>query len=121
MRLWLDRSSVAISLVGMVTLTKRAAHKISELQTEHKAAGKLLRVFVDAGGCSGLEYGMSFDDRKADDEELESEGVSFLIDPTSLAYIDGSKIDFDDGLHGKGFEVINPNATSTCGCGKSFS
>jgi iron-sulfur cluster assembly protein/iron-sulfur cluster insertion protein len=64
---------------------------------------------------------MSFDEPKADDTLLESEGVPLVIDPASLAYLSGSTIDFDDGLHGKGFEIKNPNAQSTCGCGKSFS
>jgi len=81
---------------------------------------KRLRVFVESGGCSGFQYGMSFDDPKPDDTELESEGVAILIDPASLAYLSGTSIDFDDGLHGKGFEIKNPNAASTCGCGKSF-
>ncbi len=81
---------------------------------------KCLRVFVESGGCSGFQYGMSFDDPKPDDTELESEGVAILIDPASLAYLSGTSIDFDDGLHGKGFEIKNPNAASTCGCGKSF-
>jgi iron-sulfur cluster assembly protein/iron-sulfur cluster insertion protein len=81
---------------------------------------KRLRVFVESGGCSGFQYGMSFDELKPDDAVLESEGVAMLLDPSSLAYLSGSQIDFDDGLHGKGFEIKNPNAQSTCGCGKSF-
>ncbi len=81
---------------------------------------KRLRVFVESGGCSGFQYGMSFDEPKVDDSVLESEGVAMLLDPASLAYLSGSQIDFDDGLHGKGFEIKNPNAQSTCGCGKSF-
>lgn len=64
---------------------------------------------------------MSFDEKKEADAELESEGVPILMDPASLAYLEGSLVDFDDGLHGKGFEIKNPNAQSTCGCGKSFS
>jgi iron-sulfur cluster assembly protein/iron-sulfur cluster insertion protein len=64
---------------------------------------------------------MSFDLTKEGDQLFESEGVQLLVDPTSLAYLDGTNIDFDDGLHGKGFELKNPNAQSTCGCGKSFS
>jgi iron-sulfur cluster assembly protein/iron-sulfur cluster insertion protein len=79
-----------------------------------------LRLLVDQGGCSGMTYGMSFDERKADDAEFASEGVEILVDPKSLAHLDGSTVDFDDGLHGKGFEIRNPNARSTCGCGKSF-
>ncbi len=104
----------------MITLTTRAAAKIQELQ-EDAGEGKLLRVFVESGGCSGFQYGMSFDERKPEDKLLESEGVQFLTDEASLAYMDGSKIDFDDGLQGKGFDIQNPNAESTCGCGKSFS
>ncbi len=104
----------------MITLTPRAALKIQELQ-EDAGEGKLLRVFVESGGCSGFQYGMSFDEQKTEDQQLESEGVKFLMDEASLAYMDGSKIDFDDGLQGKGFDIQNPNAESTCGCGKSFS
>ena len=105
----------------MITLTTRAARQV---QTMHAAQGdtlKRLRVFVESGGCSGFEYGMSFDVAKPDDQVFESEGVQVLVDPTSLAYLQGTSIDFDDGLHGKGFELKNPNAQSTCGCGKSFS
>jgi iron-sulfur cluster assembly accessory protein len=91
------------------------------MHAELAAPAKRLRVFVESGGCSGFQYGMSFDERKDGDAELESEGVPMLLDPASLAYLDGSAIDFDDGLHGKGFEIKNPNAQSTCGCGKSFS
>jgi iron-sulfur cluster assembly protein/iron-sulfur cluster insertion protein len=105
----------------MITLTSRAARKIESMHTESDAGDKVLRVLVETGGCSGLQYGMSFDEVKADDQQLESEGVSFVIDPASYAYLDGSEIDFDDGLQGKGFEIRNPNAQSTCGCGKSFS
>jgi iron-sulfur cluster assembly protein/iron-sulfur cluster insertion protein len=82
---------------------------------------KRLRVLVETGGCSGFQYGMSFDAPKPDDALIESEGVPMIIDPASLAYLQGTSIDFDDGLHGKGFELKNPNAQSTCGCGKSFS
>lgn len=91
------------------------------MQTDGAVENKALRVFVESGGCSGFQYGMSFDEAKADDTTFESEGVKILMDPTSLAYLNGSNIDFDDGLHGKGFEIKNPNAQSTCGCGKSFS
>jgi len=91
------------------------------MHAELQSPSKTLRVFVESGGCSGFQYGMSFDAAKSDDVQLESEGVRMLLDPASLAYLDGSTIDFDDGLHGKGFEIKNPNATSTCGCGKSFS
>lgn len=105
----------------MITLTPRAAQQVRTMQTGLDDPQKRLRVLVESGGCSGFQYGMSFDEAKPEDTELESEGVRVLIDPTSLAYLSGCSIDFDDGLHGKGFEIRNPNAESTCGCGKSFS
>jgi iron-sulfur cluster assembly protein/iron-sulfur cluster insertion protein len=105
----------------MITLSPRAAQQVRSMQSELNAPDKRLRVFVETGGCSGFQYGMSFDVQKNDDAEFESEGVMVLMDPASLAYLNGSHIDFDDGLHGKGFEIKNPNAQSTCGCGKSFS
>ena len=104
----------------MINLTSRAARQIEAMRAEKASEGQFLRVLVESGGCSGFQYGMSFDEKKSDDKLLESEGVKFLIDPASLAYLDGSNIDFDDGLQGKGFEIQNPNAQSTCGCGKSF-
>ena len=91
------------------------------MQKEHDAEAKVLRLLVESGGCSGFQYGMSFDDPKPDDQRCESEGVAMVLDPASAAYLAGTSIDFDDGLQGKGFEIKNPNAQSTCGCGKSFS
>jgi iron-sulfur cluster assembly accessory protein len=105
----------------MITLSPRAAAQVRTMQTELNAPAKRLRVFVESGGCSGFQYGMSFDEPKADDTQFESEGVAVIMDPASLAYLNGSHVDFDDGLQGKGFEIKNPNAQSTCGCGKSFS
>ena len=84
-------------------------------------SGKILRIFIEPGGCSGFEYGMSLDVPKPSDEVSEFSGVSFAVDVDSLDYLRGSEIHFDDGLSGKGFEIRNPNAESTCGCGKSFS
>lgn len=104
----------------MITLTPRAAQQVRSMHAELNAPEKRLRVLVESGGCSGFQYGMAFDEAKADDAQFESEGVAILVDPTSLAYLSGSAIDFDDGLHGKGFEIKNPNAQSSCGCGKSF-
>jgi len=104
----------------MITLTSRAARQVQAMHAEQGDPQKKLRVFVEDGGCSGFQYGMSFDMAKPEDEVIESEGVAVLLDPTSLAYLQGTNIDFDDGLHGKGFEIKNPNAQSTCGCGKSF-
>ncbi len=105
----------------MITLSPRAAQQVRAMHSELNDPGKKLRVFVETGGCSGFQYGMSFDAPKPDDTQLQSEGIEIVMDAASLAYMNGSSIDFDDGLHGKGFEIKNPNATSTCGCGKSFS
>jgi iron-sulfur cluster assembly protein/iron-sulfur cluster insertion protein len=104
----------------MLTLTPRAARQVQAMHHEQGDAQKRLRVFVEGGGCSGFQYGMSFDLPRDDDAQIETEGVRVLVDPASLAYLKGTRIDFDDGLHGKGFELNNPNAQSTCGCGKSF-
>ncbi len=105
----------------MIILTERAARRVRDLRSEIDDESKLLRLLVETGGCSGLEYGMSFDHKKDGDVELESVGVRFIIDTESLSHMKGSEVDFDDGLHGKGFEIRNPNAESTCGCGRSFS
>jgi iron-sulfur cluster assembly protein/iron-sulfur cluster insertion protein len=104
----------------MIVLTPRAADQVRTMRSASEKAAGRLRLFVENGGCSGMQYGMSFDDAKADDAAFESEGVSIIVDPTSLSHLDGTTVDFDDGLHGKGFEIRNPNAKSTCGCGKSF-
>lgn len=105
----------------MITLTPRAARQIRQMQKELGAENKALRLLVESGGCSGFQYGMSFDEPKTDDQRCESEGIAMVLDATSAAYLGGSNVDFDDGLQGKGFEIKNPNAQSTCGCGKSFS
>ncbi|MDX2109100.1 MAG: iron-sulfur cluster assembly accessory protein [Verrucomicrobiota bacterium] len=104
----------------MITLTERAAHKVQALQQDDGRPEALLRLFVSNGGCSGFEYGMKFDAPLHDDIPVESHGVKFLVAGDSLAHLKGVEIDFDDGLTGKGFEIRNPNAKSTCGCGKSF-
>ena len=90
------------------------------MQAEHGVNGHCLRLFVESGGCSGMEYGMSFDGAKETDHRIEVQGVTVLVDPESMGHLKGSEVDFDDGLSGKGFEVRNPNAKSTCGCGRSF-
>ncbi len=104
----------------MIELTEAAAKQIRDLAAAPDASGKLLRMFVETGGCSGLEYGMTFDEPKSDDQQIVSQGITFLIDPASYEQLKGSRVHFDDGLTGKGFEVNNPNANSTCGCGRSF-
>jgi iron-sulfur cluster assembly protein/iron-sulfur cluster insertion protein len=105
----------------MILLTPRAASQVRSMRAATASPAARLRLSVQQGGCSGLQYGMSFDEPKADDASFESEGVGIIVDPKSLGHLDGTTIDFDDGLHGKGFEIRNPNAHTTCGCGKSFS
>ncbi|MCM2275006.1 MAG: iron-sulfur cluster insertion protein ErpA [Candidatus Didemnitutus sp.] len=105
----------------MITLTPRAAQQVRSMQAGLGDPQKRLRVFIENGGCSGFQYGMSFDLPKEGDQRFTTEGVEVLMDETSLVYLSGSSVDFDDGLQGKGFEIRNPNAQSTCGCGKSFS
>ena len=104
----------------MITLTENATKHIGTLQREQNAAGKPLRVYVEAGGCSGMEYGMAFDDRKADDEVVQQDGVEVVIDPMSANFLKDSVIDYVDSLQGSGFQIKNPNVHSTCGCGRSF-
>ncbi|MDP0494789.1 MAG: iron-sulfur cluster assembly accessory protein [Verrucomicrobiota bacterium JB024] len=105
----------------MITLTDSAAERITSLKSKLNDDAKFLRLFVEPGGCSGFEYGMSFGEEKEGDSKMENNGVTFLVDAASLPYLDGCVINFDDGLTGKGFDIFNPNATHTCGCGKSFS
>ncbi len=105
----------------MITLTEAAAAQVNTLREKLEDKSQVLRVLVEPGGCSGFEYGMSFDAIKPDDTVVESRGITIAIDPASKVYLEGCSIKFDDGLHGKGFEIVNPNAQNTCGCGKSFS
>ena len=116
----IDRGEGRALFGSMISLTDRAARQVEAMHRDLNAPEKVLRVLIETGGCSGFQYGMSFDEPKGDDARFESEGVAFVVDPASLAYLDGSIVDFDDGLQGKGFEIKNPNAESTCGCGKSF-
>ena len=105
----------------MITLTQNATNQIRALQTEQaENTGKPLRIHVEAGGCSGMEYGMAFDEKKADDEVVAQDGVEVVIDPLSLSFLKGSTVDYMDDLTGSGFKINNPNVHSTCGCGRSF-
>lgn len=104
----------------MVKLSDTAVAQIKKLQVEQGAVGIPLRVFIAKGGCSGFEYGMEFGPKIEGDTSFNANDVELIIDPNSLEHLKGVEIDFDDGLHGKGFEIKNPNAANTCGCGKSF-
>jgi len=102
--------------------TDSAASKVKELIAEEGNADLKLRVFVSGGGCSGFQYGFTFDEvRNEDDTVVEKSGVTLLIDPMSYQYLVGAEIDYSEGLEGAQFVIKNPNATSTCGCGSSFS
>lgn len=107
----------------MITVTDNAKDKIEQLRTqEGKADNQNIRVAVQGGGCSGLMYDLEFDaEVKEKDEVFEDKGVKILVDRKSLLYLLGTTLDFSDGLNGKGFQFINPNASRTCGCGESFS
>jgi iron-sulfur cluster assembly accessory protein len=106
---------------NMVTLTESAAQEVrSLLAKETDGAGKGLRVYIEAGGCSGMQYGMVFDQRRDGDAVAEFHGVSVLVDPVSADYLRGAVVDFVDSLNEGGFKISNPNAQHSCGCGKSF-
>ncbi len=102
--------------------TEAAANKVSTLIEEEGNPDLMLRVFISGGGCSGFQYGFTFDEELQDgDTEVVKSGVKLLIDPMSIQYLEGAEIDYTEGLEGAQFVIRNPNATTTCGCGSSFS
>ena len=106
----------------MINVTDKARDRISVLREEegHSPASSI-RVSVKGGGCSGLMYDLNFDENILDEDQVfEDKGVKILVDKKSLLYLLGTTLDFSDGLNGKGFQFINPNASRTCGCGESF-
>ncbi len=114
--------NAATDVVSPILFTDSAANKVKELIEEEGNPGLKLRVFVTGGGCSGFQYGFTFDEEVADDDTtMEKNGVTLLIDPMSYQYLVGAEIDYSEGLEGSQFVIRNPNATSTCGCGSSFS
>ena len=105
-----------------VNFTDAAAKKVSDLIVEEGDDRLKLRVFITGGGCSGFQYGFTFEeDVNEDDTQVMNGGVTLLIDPTSYQYLVGAEIDYTDGVEGSQFVIRNPNATTTCGCGSSFS
>lgn len=104
-----------------VQLTASAASKVQELIASQGKQSALLRVYIQGGGCSGFQYGFSFDDvPQADDAVFERDGVQLLVDPLSIQYLTGAEVDYKEDLQGARFVINNPNATTTCGCGSSF-
>jgi iron-sulfur cluster insertion protein len=102
--------------------TDAAAVKVGELIQEEDNPDLMLRVFVSGGGCSGFQYGFTFDEKIEDgDSRVENKGVTLLVDPMSVQYLMGAEIDYKEDLQGAQFVIRNPNATTTCGCGSSFS
>ena len=105
-----------------IHLTARAVQKVRDLVAEEDNDELKLRVFITGGGCSGFQYGFTFDELAAeDDTAIKSQEVTLLVDPMSFQYLAGSEVDYTEGLEGSRFVITNPNATTTCGCGSSFS
>ena len=105
-----------------INLSARAVRKVRELVAEEENQALKLRVYITGGGCSGFQYGFSFEESAAeDDAAIEKDGVTVLVDPMSFQYLVGTEVEYTEGLEGSRFIVNNPNATTTCGCGSSFS
>lgn len=112
----------AVQTDDMLVFTSTAAKKVAELIQEEGNPDLMLRIYVQGGGCSGFQYGFTFDESINDgDEAVETDGVKLLIDPMSVQYLMGAEVDYTEGLQGAQFVIRNPNATTTCGCGSSFS
>ena len=104
----------------ILTLTPRAAAEVKDILAKPENAGKQFRVFVEQGGCSGMQYGMVFDEPRDGDFSSDQEGVTVVVDGISAQYLRGTVVDFSDELTGGGFKITNPNAKESCGCGRSF-
>ncbi len=117
-----DTGMGAAQLPPLLLFSDAAARKVGELIREEGNDLLKLRVFVSGGGCSGFQYGFTFDENEEEgDTCIENQGVKLLVDPTSIQYLAGAEIDYKEDLEGAQFVIRNPNATTTCGCGSSFS
>src|SRR5436309_9310005 len=117
-------SEVTTELSGerAISISESAARRIVALKDQEDAGGAFLRIAVSGGGCSGFQYGLSFDDqRNPDDFVFERDGVAVIVDDVSLDLLNGAEVDFVEDLMGASFQIKNPNAASSCGCGNSFS
>ncbi len=111
-----------IALEAPLIFTSAAAAKVADLIQEEGNPSLMLRVYIQGGGCSGFQYGFTFEEILQDgDTEVVTDGVKLVVDPMSLQYLTGAEIDYTEGLQGAQFVIRNPNATTTCGCGSSFS
>ena len=114
--------TVTLETPSPLVFTDSAANKVKTLIDEEGDEGLKLRVFISGGGCSGFQYGFTFDENEGDgDTVVENQGVQLLVDPMSIQYLMGAEIDYTEGLEGAQFVIRNPNAQTTCGCGSSFS
>ena len=114
--------STAIEMPTPINFSDNAVKKVKELIEEEGTPDLKLRVFVSGGGCSGFQYGFTFEETiNEDDTKVEKDNVILLVDPMSLQYLTGAEIDYQDNVQGSQFVIKNPNATTTCGCGSSFS
>jgi iron-sulfur cluster insertion protein len=105
-----------------ILFTEAAASKVATLIEEEGNPNLMLRVYIQGGGCSGFQYGFSFDENETEgDTKVVTGGVTLLVDPMSMQYLMGAEVDYSEGLQGAQFIIRNPNATTTCGCGSSFS
>ena len=112
----------AVADSDALVFTSAAAKKVSELIAEEGNPELMLRIYVQGGGCSGFQYGFTFDENVNEgDERVVTDGVTLLIDPMSIQYLMGAEVDYSEGLQGSQFVIRNPNASTTCGCGSSFS
>lgn len=117
-----DTLETAQPLIANLVFTDAAAAKVKSLIEEEKNNKLKLRVFISGGGCSGFQYGFTFDENLTEgDSKVENSGVTLLVDPMSYQYLIGAEIDYTEGLEGAQFIIRNPNAKTTCGCGSSFS
>jgi iron-sulfur cluster insertion protein len=113
--------SAEIAVEAPLEFTAAAAAKVSDLIKDEGNPDLMLRVYIQGGGCSGFQYGFTFDEKVQDgDTEVTTDGVKLLIDPMSMQYLTGAEIDYSEGLQGAQFVIRNPNASTTCGCGSSF-
>jgi iron-sulfur cluster assembly protein len=103
-----------------ISLTDKAAEKVKTAMEKQGKKDAGLRLYVSGGGCSGFQYGLAFDQKNESDRVIEAHGVQVLVDEQSAPYLDGSEVDYVESVMGEGFQVNNPNATETCGCGHSF-
>lgn len=112
--------TATITTESILSLTPAAVEQLKSLGNQADNTGKSLRVYVEQGGCSGMQYGLVFDEKRDGDLSVEQDGVVALVDAFSAKHLHGSVVDFSDALTGGGFKITNPKAKQSCGCGKSF-